>query len=199
MSYLRVGLVILNALAFVTLLVLSVRFGRREKSPRVRRLWLVVGLASAALVLGSTQRLILQATTIGWIPESTGSRVLQEWQILQSVTVAVIAVAAFITLKNLATSMAASERIARSILDRAGHVDPARLNLTNREKDVLAVIGEGLITDAELSDALHISSSTVQTHVKSLLRKTQLRRRQDLLAVAYLVDTADDSGRASRS
>ena len=193
MSYLRIGLVMVNAIAFVTLLVLSLRFQRREESARVRRLWLIVALASAALVVGSVQRLVLQATTLTWISDSTRFSVLEQWQVFQSLAVAVIAIAAFVTLKNLAGSMAVSERIARSILDRVGHVDPERLDLTRREKEVLATIGQGLVTDAELSNALHISTSTVQTHVKRLLRKTGLNRRQDLLAVAYLVETVDES------
>ena len=193
MSYLRIGLVMVNAIAFVTLLVLSLRFQRREESARVRRLWLIVALASAALVVGSVQRLVLQATTLTWISDSTRFSVLEQWQVFQSLAVAVIAIAAFVTLKNLASSMAVSERIARSILDRVGHVDPERLDLTRREKEVLATIGQGLVTDAELSNALHISTSTVQTHVKRLLRKTGLNRRQDLLAVAYLMETVDES------
>ena len=189
----RIGLVMVNAIAFVTLLVLSLRFQRREESARVRRLWLIVALASAALVVGSVQRLVLQATTLTWISDSTRFSVLEQWQVFQSLAVAVIAIAAFVTLKNLAGSMAVSERIARSILDRVGHVDPERLDLTRREKEVLATIGQGLVTDAELSNALHISTSTVQTHVKRLLRKTGLNRRQDLLAVAYLMETVDES------
>lgn len=193
MAYLRIGLVIVNALAFLTLLGLSFRFARRERSARVRRLWLIVGLASGALVVGSVQRLFLQAATLDWISDSTGLALLQEWQVLQSALVGVIAVAAFVIVRGLAVSMGASERIAGSILDRAGHVDPAALNLTKREREVLAAIGEGLVTDAELSEALHISTSTVQTHVKSLLRKTGLSRRQDLLAVAYLVEAADNA------
>lgn len=191
MSYLRVGLVVINLLAFLTLLVLSMRFRRRERSARVRRLWIVVGLASAALVVGSLQRLFLQATTLDWVSESTGPALLQEWQVFQSVVVAVIAIAAFVIVKDLADSMAAAERIAGSILDRVDHVDPARLDLTSREREVLTIIGQGNLTDAELSKALHISTSTVQTHVKSLLRKTELRRRQDLLAVAFLVESVE--------
>lgn len=191
MSYLRVGLVVVNLLAFLTLLAFSVRFCRREKSARVRRLWIVVGLASSALVVGSLQRLLLQASTLDWVSDSTGPALLQEWQVFQSVVVGIMAVAAFVIVKDLADSMAAAERIAGSILDRVDHVDPAKLDLTSREREVLAVIGEGHLTDAELSDVLHISTSTVQTHVKSLLRKTGLRRRQDLLAVAFLVESGD--------
>lgn len=194
-SYLRLALVVLNGIAFVTLLLLSLRFRVREPSPRVRRLWLVVAIVSGALVLGSVQRVILQANALDWVSDSVGATVLEEWQLLQSLAAATLAVAAFVSMKKLADSMAAAERIAGSILDRVGHVEPDKLNLTRREREVLATIGQGLVTDAELSDSLHISTSTVQTHVKRLLRKTGLNRRQDLLAVAYLVDSVDEVSR----
>jgi DNA-binding CsgD family transcriptional regulator len=170
---------------------MSVTYWRKESSARIRPLWLIVALASAALVVGSVQRLAIQATTLGWLPDSTDSVLAEEWQLVQSIVVAGLAIAAFVSVKKLADSMAASERIAGSILERVDHVDLRRLGLTNREEEVLALIGNGLITDAELATALHISRSTVQTHLKSLLRKTGLHRRQDLVAVALLVASAN--------
>ncbi len=187
-SYLRFGLVALNTLAFIGLLFASLRFYRLETSQRVRRLWLVVALAGAALVVGSLQRLVLQAGALGWISPPSQSSVIEDWQLVQSLVVAALAVGGFLIVKGLARSIAASERIAGSILDRVSHVDPTELELTQREQEVLATIGSGLVTDSDLSTALHISPSTVQTHVKSLLRKTGLNRRQDLIGVAYLVE-----------
>ncbi len=189
MPYIRFGLVVLNSLAFMGLLGASLRFYRLEPSQRVKRLWLVVALASAALVVGSLQRLALQAEALGWISPPTQTTIVEDWQIIQSLFVAAIAVGAFLIVKGLARSMAASERIAGSILDRVSHIDPSGLDLTQREHEVLESIGNGLVTDSDLSTALHISPSTVQTHIKSLLRKTGLNRRQDLIGVAYLVDS----------
>lgn len=188
MSYLRFGLVAFNTLTFVALLILSIRFLGREPSPRMRRLWIIVALASGALIAGSVQRLTLQAISLGWLPTLTTADVLENWQVLQSLVVVALAVAAFTTVKRLARSMTASEKIASSILDRVGHVDIENLDLTTREWEVLAAIGTGLLTDSELGEALHISANTVQTHIKRLLRKTGLNRRQDLIAVAHLVD-----------
>lgn len=189
MAYLRFGLVAVNTLAFFLILVLSMRAAGRESSTRVRRLWLLVSLISGALVIGSVQRLVLQATVLGWTPGTDTVSVVEDWQILQSLIVVILAVAAFLTIKQLASTMAASERIAGSILDRVGHVDVEALDLTQREREVLSAIGAGLLTDSELAEELHISVNTVQTHVKRLLRKSGLNRRQDLIAVAYLVDT----------
>lgn len=189
MGYVRIGLVAVNALAFLTLLVMAIRFMQRESSRRVKSLWMLVALASGALVIGAIQRVVLQAAVLGWIPGTGTVDVVEDWQIVQSLVVVALVVASFFTVKRLADSMAATERIAGSILDRVTHVDLEDLDLTVREKEVLAAIGTGLLTDAELAEELHISVNTVQTHVKRLLRKSGLNRRQDLIAVAYLVES----------
>ena len=190
MGYLRFALVTINALAFAALLGLSVRFMRREPSQRVRRLWMVVSLISGALIIGSLQRLVLQGATLGWLSQSATTGVIEGWQVVQSLMVVALALTAFATVKRVAVSMSTSERIAGSMLDRVGHVDLDRIDLTRREHEVLAAIGSGLLTDAELAEDLHISPNTVQTHVKRLLRKTGLNRRQDLIAVAFLMETS---------
>lgn len=190
MAYLRVGLVAVNALAFIVLFALTIRFMKRERSRRVGRLWMVVALAAATLIIGSLQRLVLQATALGWLPGSVASDVVEGWQLVQSLVVMSLALAGFLIVKSLAASMAASERLAGSILDRVDHVDIGGLDLTKREQEVLEAIGSGVLTDAELAEKLHISTNTVQTHVKHLLRKTGLNRRQDLMAVAYLIESS---------
>ncbi|HUG31780.1 MAG TPA: helix-turn-helix transcriptional regulator [Acidimicrobiia bacterium] len=189
MAYLRFGLVAVNVLAFIVLFVLTIRFMNRERSVRVRRLWIVVALAAAALIVGSLQRLALQATALGWLPRSVADDVVEGWQFVQSLVVLGLAIVGFLTVKSLTTSMAVSEKVAGSILDRVDHVEMDRLQLTKREHEVLMAIGSGTFTDAELAQKLHISTSTVQTHVKHLLSKTGLNRRQDLMAVAYLLES----------
>lgn len=188
MGYLRVGLVAVNALAFIVLFALTVRFMKREPSRRVGRLWMVVALAAAALIVGSLQRFVLQAASLGWLPGSVTPDVIEGWQLVQSLVVVGLAFVGFLIVKSLAASMAASERLAGSILDRVGHVDIKGLDLTKREREVLEAIGSGMLTDLELAEKLHISTNTVQTHVKNLLRKTGLNRRQDLMAIAYLME-----------
>lgn len=189
-EYLRLALVIVNSLAFLALLILSIRLRRREKYVWIRRLWTIVALACGALVLGSLQRVAIQGASVGWLPESAADSVTTDLQLSQSLIVLTLLTGAFVTLKRLADSMAASERLSASLLDRVRHVDPRTLHLTNRENDVLALIGQGVTADADLAAELHISASTVQSHVKSLLRKTQLNSRMDLVAVAILVGSA---------
>ncbi len=193
-EYLRLGLVVVNSLAFLVLLIMSIKLGRRERYVWVRRLWAIVALACGALVLGSIQRLALQAGSVGWLPDSAGETVTGDLQLTQSLIVLTLLFGAFVTLKRLAASMEASERLSASLLERVRHVDPRSLRLTNREGEVLALIGQGLTTDADLAAELHVSTSTVQSHVKSLLRKAELHSRMDLIALAILVESVRSGG-----
>lgn len=56
--------------------------------------------------------------------------------------------------------------------------------LTDREVEVLALVGEGL-TNAEIGERLYISVGTAKTHVARLLAKLEARDRVQLVIRAY--------------
>jgi DNA-binding NarL/FixJ family response regulator len=56
--------------------------------------------------------------------------------------------------------------------------------LSERETEVFALIGAGL-TNTEIADALHISLSTVKTHLASLMAKLGARNRVEIAMWAY--------------
>src|SRR6218665_2060888 len=53
-----------------------------------------------------------------------------------------------------------------------------------REEDVLLTVARGR-TNAEIADELHISMSTVKTHLASLIGKLAVRNRVELAMWAY--------------
>jgi DNA-binding NarL/FixJ family response regulator len=59
-------------------------------------------------------------------------------------------------------------------------IDP----LTDREEQVLAAVARGR-TNAEIAAALHITLSTVKTHVTSLMNKLQARNRVEIAIWAH--------------
>lgn len=64
--------------------------------------------------------------------------------------------------------------------DELSHVT----GLTRREREVLALIGQGFSND-EITAHLHISANTVKTHVGNLLAKLHARDRAQLVIAAY--------------
>ena len=56
--------------------------------------------------------------------------------------------------------------------------------LTEREEEVLVTVAKGW-TNAEIADGLHISLSTVKSHLAALMRKLNARNRVEIAMWAY--------------
>ncbi len=83
-----------------------------------------------------------------------------------------------------------SPRVTKRLLERvAGALrdapDDARLaTLTDREREVLTLVGQGL-TNQEIGTALFLSPLTAKTHVSRIMSKLLARDRVQLVVVAY--------------
>jgi DNA-binding NarL/FixJ family response regulator len=60
----------------------------------------------------------------------------------------------------------------------------ALADLSSREREVFVLIGQGR-TNGEIAAALHLSESTVKTHVGRVLLKLELRNRVQAVIRAY--------------
>jgi DNA-binding NarL/FixJ family response regulator len=68
---------------------------------------------------------------------------------------------------------------------------PERL-LTDRERQVLALVGAGL-SNAEIGSRLHLGITTVKTHVSAAMEKLHLRNRVQAAVFAHRVGLVDDN------
>jgi DNA-binding NarL/FixJ family response regulator len=74
------------------------------------------------------------------------------------------------------------ERVATGLRDAP---DTSRLqNLTDREREVLTLVGQGLTND-EIGGRLYLSPLTAKTHVSRIMSKLLARDRVQLVVIAY--------------
>ncbi|MFJ2082642.1 response regulator [Micromonospora chokoriensis] len=79
-----------------------------------------------------------------------------------------------------------TRRLIAEFATRATHPDPKpRLGvLTEREREVLALVAAGLSND-EIAARLVLSPATAKTHVSRIMTKSQVRDRAQLVILAY--------------
>ncbi|MFK0156140.1 response regulator [Streptomyces sp. NPDC090493] len=75
---------------------------------------------------------------------------------------------------------------------------PAELaSLSPRERDILALIGEGL-TNREIGKKLYLSEKTVKNHISRLLAKLGVQRRVQAAVIASHLEQPDTGDRTTR-
>ncbi|MFD1930246.1 MULTISPECIES: response regulator [Nonomuraea] len=91
--------------------------------------------------------------------------------------------------------------VLRRVVERAlaaeQQTTPTPAGLTERELEVLALVGTGL-SNAEIADRLHVGVTTVKTHVGSAMEKLGLRNRIQAAVVAHRIGLVDAAFRPVR-
>jgi DNA-binding NarL/FixJ family response regulator len=115
----------------------------------------------------------LKAGARGFLLKDAGPELLV--QALHAAAAGDALIAPNVTVRLLATFAAGGSR---------GRVTQPFVPLTGREEEVLVTVARGR-TNAEIADELHISLSTVKTHLGSLMDKLAARNRVELAMWAY--------------
>jgi NarL family two-component system response regulator LiaR len=86
-------------------------------------------------------------------------------------------------------SMRLVEQLRRSP-DRVGGLRPVKSPLTPREWEVMDLLAQSHTTE-QIAETLVLSRETVRTHVKNILRKLEVRSREEAVVVAYGMRAGD--------
>jgi DNA-binding NarL/FixJ family response regulator len=78
----------------------------------------------------------------------------------------------------------------RHLVRRSQSAPTVTARLTNREREVLRLLADGLRQD-DIAERLFISRKTVGTHVANILRKLGVRNQTQAVAAAYRDDLGD--------
>ncbi len=172
----------INVLLFTGLAVWAIRYAMQEELPRIKPLAWGLAAVAIAFVLGATTRLLLVAVRLGWLDGRVGDFLLSDWHFFQSVVATALGVGGVLLARRVGGQLRQADRIVSAISDRLpSEADLEALGLTAREREVLAVIAAGKLSDIEIGEALFISPATAGTHIKNILKKTGLSSRRDLV------------------
>jgi two-component system, NarL family, response regulator LiaR len=76
-----------------------------------------------------------------------------------------------------------STEVAQALVETANQPPPPGLNLTERERDVLALMVEGL-NNTQIAGRLTVSPSTIKSHVSNILAKLGVGSRTEAVTLA---------------
>ena len=106
-------------------------------------------------------------------------------QFITGVGALVVIIPALWMLRRLTAIFAKADQFVTVLTDKVMlEASVSDAGLTARELEVLEHVAEGILSDAELAQALYISPSTAATHVRNIMKKTGVKRRHELMLLA---------------
>lgn len=161
---------------------------RKSLAPDPARAVFRLRLGSGALILGIAIELVRPLT--GGAPTAVPAVAVHLAALVCLVASVVLTAPLRRMLSDVLDQLDASERVLEGLVEGAGEVfatSDATLDdagLTLREREIVQLIAQGIVTDREISGLLHISPATSATHVRNILRKTGYSSRQHLLVAS---------------
>lgn len=185
-GFLLVMTLVTDALLIVVA-VQAFRMARRIETRFARLQASMVILLCAAGVVASLQDIGVQATRLGWLSDEVGRWFVGRIHAVIVVTGLFVVVPVLVILRKLTVEFAQAESVTDALINRLPDgVTIESAGLTPREIEVVNAIAAGNVSDQQLADHLFISASTAATHVRNIMRKTEIKRRTDLTLLAVV-------------
>jgi DNA-binding CsgD family transcriptional regulator len=141
------------------------------------------GASTACLVFGMTclQQLFHLATRDDLVSSGWDDMLLGPLAAAR-VTVVVITTSAVMLGFRQWTILGRAQLMVDAMTDRLpSDASASEAELSGREHEVLDAIRQGVLSDSDIGQMLHISRATAATHVQNILRKTGLHDRRSLM------------------
>jgi DNA-binding CsgD family transcriptional regulator len=185
------AMIVFTDIVPATIAVRAFRLVQRIQTRFARLQASIVALLCAAGVVASVQDIGFQMTRLGWLSESVGVRFVTSIQALLVIGSFFFLVPVLLILRLLTKEFARVEALSDVLVNRLPPgVTIESAGLTRREIEVVGMVGAGYVSDREIAEQLTVSASTAATHVRNIMRKTGIRRRDDLALLA--LELSDD-------
>lgn len=181
----HIYIIVMYGAAALLLAVLAATLGKAAwRAPRgpFRAVSACGAAVCLLLALSSLQRLLVLAAYWRLIASHWLGLLLGPVAMMQG-TLAVLAGAwTLVLILRHWNHLGRTQSMVHALIDRVPSTAHARqARLSTREREVLDLIRNGVLSDNEIARALHISPATAATHVQRILRKTELHNRRDLM------------------
>lgn len=175
-------LILTGEVLIAALWALTVSHARASRLEGLRTFGGIMSLVYAAFLFGATYGLLLQGVEVGWLPDGLATFLLTIWPFVQVLGLMALGVLIFVGARRVRKEVDQAALVIEILTGRIpADVSIEELDLTSREQEVMDAIAAGQLSDREIADALYISPATAGTHVRNILRKAGLHRRNDLL------------------
>jgi len=141
------------------------------------------GASLACLLFGATalHHLVHLATRNDLMSSGWDDMVLGPLAAARATAVVVVILAVLLGLRQW-TILGRAQTMVDAMTDRLPpHAAAREAGLSVREHEVLDVIRQGVLSDHDIGEVLHVSRATAATHVQNILRKTGLHDRRSLM------------------
>ena len=174
--------ILIGEVLVAALWALTVLRARASRSSGLRPLGRIMSLVYAAILFCATYGLLLQGVQVGWLPDGLATLLLTVWPFVQILGLLTLGALIFVVALRVRKEVDGAELVVEILTSRIpADVSIDKLKLTSREQEVVDAIATGQLSDREIADTLYISPATAGTHVRNILRKAGLHRRNDLL------------------
>lgn len=143
-----------------------------------------VGGAAICIIVGTTslQHLLILAVRQDLVPARLDDLLLGPWVVVRATVAVLVGTWAFVLTLRYWNHLGRAHTIVDVLTEKVpSEAHAHQAGLSSREGEVLGLIREGILSDEDIAQSLHISRATAATHVQNILRKTGLHNRRDLM------------------